>query len=42
MCLVDPGNFKNIDEAVRAETRGQGSLEVLSLKEVVEGEEQLS
>jgi ribosome maturation protein SDO1 len=39
---VDPGNFKTIDETVRAETRGQGLLEVLNLKEVVEGEEKLA
>ncbi|CAG0914856.1 unnamed protein product [Notodromas monacha] len=42
ICLVDPGNFKNLEESVREETKGRGSIEVLSLKEVTEGEEQLS
>ncbi|XP_037337351.1 ribosome maturation protein SBDS [Pungitius pungitius] len=39
VCLVDPGCFREIDELIRSETRGRGSLEVVSLKDVEEGEE---
>uniref|UniRef100_A0A8C6T692 Ribosome maturation protein SBDS n=1 Tax=Neogobius melanostomus TaxID=47308 RepID=A0A8C6T692_9GOBI len=39
--LVDPGCYREIDELIRCETKGRGSLEVLSLKDVEEGEEKL-
>lgn len=39
VCLVDPGCFREIDELIRCETKGRGSLEVLSLKDVEEGDE---
>lgn len=38
ICLIDPGQFKIIDELVRKETKGNGRLELLDLKEVVEEE----
>ncbi|XP_028321434.1 ribosome maturation protein SBDS [Gouania willdenowi] len=41
VCLVDPGCFREIDELIRCETKGRGSLEVLSLKDVEEGDEKL-
>ncbi|CAB1348941.1 unnamed protein product [Coregonus sp. 'balchen'] len=41
VCLVDPGCFREIDELIRCETKGKGSLEVLSLKDVEEGDERL-
>ncbi|XP_024133468.1 ribosome maturation protein SBDS [Oryzias melastigma] len=41
VCLVDPGCFREIDELIRCETKGRGSLEVLSLKDVEEGEEKM-
>lgn len=41
VCLVDPGCFREIDELIRCETKGRGCLEVLSLKDVEEGEEKL-
>ncbi|KAI5720956.1 hypothetical protein M8J77_013874 [Diaphorina citri] len=41
ICLIDPGKYREIDELVRTETRGQGTLELLNLKEVTEGEEVL-
>lgn len=41
VCLVDPGCFREIDELVRCETKGRGTLEVLSLKDVEEGDEKL-
>lgn len=40
--LVDPGNFRKIDELLRAETKGQGSFEVLNLAVVEENDEQLA
>ncbi|XP_049788538.1 ribosome maturation protein SBDS [Schistocerca nitens] len=39
ICLTDPGHYRQIDETVRSDTKGHGLLELLSLKEVVEGEE---
>lgn len=39
MCLIDPGSFRQVDEVVRSDTKGRGTLEVLSLKDVEEGEE---
>ena len=41
LCLIDPGTFREIDEVVRSETKGRGNVEVLSLKDVEEGEEKL-
>ncbi|XP_071849883.1 ribosome maturation protein SBDS-like [Apostichopus japonicus] len=41
VCLVDPGSFRAIDEMIQKETRGRGSLEVISLKEMEEGDERL-
>ncbi|KAM6933187.1 ribosome maturation protein SBDS [Xenentodon cancila] len=41
VCLVDPGCFREIDELIRCETKGRGTLEVLSLKEVEEGDEKM-
>lgn len=38
VCLVDPGQYKTIDELLRKETKGTGVLELLDLKEVVEEE----
>ncbi|XP_070571472.1 ribosome maturation protein SBDS-like [Ptychodera flava] len=39
--LVDPGCYREMDEVVKSGTRGQGSIEVLSLKDVEEGDERL-
>jgi len=39
--LLDPGFYRELDEVVRAETKGQGMLEVLSLKDVEETEEKV-
>ncbi|MGH0176862.1 UNVERIFIED_CONTAM: hypothetical protein FKN15_006138 [Acipenser sinensis] len=39
VCLIDPGCFREVDELIRCETKGKGTLEVLSLKDVEEGEE---
>lgn len=37
-CLIDPGQYKSIDELLRKETKGRGVLELLDLKQVVEEE----
>lgn len=42
VCLVDPGQYRPLDDLVRAETRGKGALELIDLKEVVEAEEALA
>ncbi|CAL8121504.1 unnamed protein product [Orchesella dallaii] len=39
--LVDPGFYRELDELVRAESKGKGVLEVLSLKNVEDSEEQI-
>jgi len=41
VCLMDPGCFCKVDEIVRTETKGKGTVEVLSLKDVEEGDEML-
>ena len=41
MCLIDPGSIRGIDDLVRGETKGKGTVEVISLKDVEEGEETL-
>lgn len=40
--LIDPGNFRPIDDLLREQTRGQASFEVLSLAVVEDTEEELS
>lgn len=39
MCLIDPGQYRAIDEVLQRETKGRGTLELISLKDVEEGEE---
>ena len=39
VCLIDRGCFREVDELIKKETKGKGSLEVLSLKDVEEGDE---
>jgi len=38
--LIDPGNFRAIDEVVSAETKGRGAVEVLSLRESADADDQ--
>ncbi|CAD6188183.1 unnamed protein product [Caenorhabditis auriculariae] len=40
--LIEPGNFRLLDDLVRNESKGAGRLEILSLKDIVEGEVQIS
>uniref|UniRef100_A0A8C4UYU7 Uncharacterized protein n=1 Tax=Falco tinnunculus TaxID=100819 RepID=A0A8C4UYU7_FALTI len=42
VCLIDPGCFREIDELIRSETKGKGTLEMLSLKDVEEGDKSLN
>lgn len=37
--LIDPGQYRTIDDMLREDTKGTGTLELLNLKEVVEVEE---
>jgi len=39
--LVDPGQYRGIDQLVKDETQGAGSMELLNLKEVRDDEEKL-
>ena len=39
MCLIDPGSYRSIDEVLQKETKGKGTLEMMNLKDVEEGEE---
>jgi ribosome maturation protein SDO1 len=39
--LVDPGQYRTIDDLVRNETQGGGSMELISLKEIRDGEEKI-
>ncbi|XP_068977061.1 ribosome maturation protein SBDS [Bombus flavifrons] len=41
ICLIDPGHYREINELVTSETKGSGLLELLNLKEIVEGDEVL-
>ncbi|TPX46679.1 hypothetical protein SeMB42_g03602 [Synchytrium endobioticum] len=41
ICLINPGQFRNISETLSSETRGRGTMEVLSLKDNVGGDEML-
>lgn len=39
--LTDPGNYRTLGEIIQNETKGKGTLEVVSLKEIAEGDETL-
>ena len=39
--LIDPGCFREVEELVREDTKGKALIEVLSLKDVEEGDEVL-
>ncbi|KAJ3119512.1 hypothetical protein HK098_005391 [Nowakowskiella sp. JEL0407] len=42
VALIDPGKFRVLTEFVQNETKGKGTVEVLSVKETVEGDEVLA
>ena len=37
--LIDPGQYREIDDLLKAETKGKAIIEVVSFKEVAEGDE---
>ncbi|KAL1917344.1 uncharacterized protein VTP21DRAFT_5000 [Calcarisporiella thermophila] len=39
ICLIDPGHFRVINELVQQEAKGKGQVELLSLRDIHEGEE---
>lgn len=39
MCLIDPGCFREVDELIKRRQKARAPLEVLSLKDVEEGDE---
>ncbi|XP_077398176.1 ribosome maturation protein SBDS isoform X2 [Festucalex cinctus] len=41
ICLVDPGCYRELGELIRCETKGRGAVEVISLKDMEEGDEKL-
>jgi len=41
ICLIDPGNFRKIEEVVKTETKGYGSVEVVSLSVHEEGDHKI-
>jgi len=41
ICLIDPGNFRKIEEEVKTETKGFGSVEVISLAVHEEGDSKI-
>ncbi|XP_031767434.1 ribosome maturation protein SBDS-like [Galleria mellonella] len=36
ICLIEPGNFKNLDAMIQTETKGNGQFELLNLIEMLE------
>lgn len=42
ICLIDPGQYRGIDELIRSETKGTALIELVNLNEVAEGEELLT
>lgn len=42
VCLIDPGHYRQVEEDVRSGSKGKGTVEVLSLKDVEEGDELLT
>ncbi|KAI8847662.1 SBDS protein C-terminal domain-containing protein [Chytridium lagenaria] len=42
ICLIDPGNYRVLNELVATETKGRGTFEVLNVRTGVEGDEQIS
>ena len=39
VCLIDPGQFKALDESLRDSTQGKGNLELINLKEIQDTEQ---
>lgn len=41
LCLMDPGKYREIEDLVHKESKGAGNVELLSMREITEGEEVL-
>lgn len=41
VCAIDPGAYRQIDEIVRAQSKGRGSVEIVSVRNVEGGEKEL-
>ena len=39
--LVDPGRLRDVEDLLRTDTKGKGRLEVITLKDIEEGDETL-
>ena len=39
IALVDPGNYRQINELLQSESKGKGQLEIMNLREKEEGDE---
>ena len=39
ICSIDPGVFRELDDLINSEARGQGQLELLSLMNITEEDE---
>ncbi|KAJ3045371.1 hypothetical protein HDV00_010241 [Rhizophlyctis rosea] len=39
VCLIDPGNFRGINDLIQTETKGRGQIEVLSIRDTEDGDE---
>jgi hypothetical protein len=39
---IDPGAYRTIDELVRSQTKGKGSIAIVNVKSVDEGEKELA
>lgn len=38
---MDPGCYRAVDEVIREETKGKGTLEILSVKEIADDDEHI-
>ena len=41
VCLIEPGKFRVLSDALQEESKGRGVLEVLNIKETQEGDEEI-
>ncbi|KAH0561802.1 ribosome maturation protein SBDS [Cotesia glomerata] len=41
ICLIDPGQYREIEKMVKSEAKGAGTVDLLDLKEVTEGDKKL-
>ncbi|KAJ3057221.1 hypothetical protein HK097_010581 [Rhizophlyctis rosea] len=39
VCVIDPGNFRGINDLIQTETKGRGQVEMLSIRDTEDGDE---